>query len=151
MENIDLLWLVGSLAFLGGGLCGAILYHIFVRGLNTAAVKLAEQLDELQREFMDYKEKVADHFTLYSPPVINKMTETYKDVHEHMASGAESLCQDEQIKSQMGDLRYWAVMHCCQARYSKEERLALRRLNSRKIMRPRTSRKIRAHWQKILG
>ena len=77
------------------------MYHIFA-GSSSRNGKLADQLDELQREYMDYKDKVADHFTS-TAHLINKMTDTYKDVHEHMANGAESLCQDEQVRSRLGD------------------------------------------------
>ncbi|MDD7805045.1 MAG: DUF1043 family protein [Endozoicomonas sp. (ex Botrylloides leachii)] len=102
MENVYLLWLIGCLAFLGGALCGAVLYHIFM-GSKYHNSKLAEQLDELQHEFVSYKEKVADHFTS-TAQLANKMTEAYKDVHEHMANSADTLCQDEHIKNQMSDL-----------------------------------------------
>lgn len=101
IEHLDRLWLVGSLSFLCGGIFGAILYYIFV-GSKYRSGKLAEQLDELQSEFIDYKEKVVDHFSS-TAHLINKMTETYKDVHDHMASSAESLCQDDHVKYQMND------------------------------------------------
>ena len=101
MENLDLLWQIGTAAFLIGGLLGSLLYHILISSKYRSG-KVAEQLDELQREFVDYKEKVSDHFTS-TAHLINKMTETYKDVHEHMANGAESLCEDEQVKRQMSD------------------------------------------------
>ncbi len=101
MENVNVIWLAGSLAFLGGGLCGALLYHLFA-GSSSRNGKLAGQLDELQQEFRDYQDKVADHFTT-TAHLVNKLTDTYKDVHQHMASGAEVLCQDEKVRNTLGD------------------------------------------------
>lgn len=101
MENVNLIWLAGSLAFLGGGLCGALLYHLLA-GSSSRNGKLAGQLDELQQEFRDYQDKVSDHFTT-TAHLINKLTDTYRDVHEHMANGAESLCRDDSAKATLGD------------------------------------------------
>ncbi|WP_330924817.1 YhcB family protein [Candidatus Sororendozoicomonas aggregata] len=101
MDNINEIWLVGSLAFLVGALCGALLYHIFA-GSNARNGKLTSQLDDVQREYMEYKDKVSDHFTT-TAHLINKMTDTYKEVHEHMANGADSLCQNESVHRGLGD------------------------------------------------
>ncbi len=101
MENINVLWFVGSLAFLAGVLCGAIVYYLLF-GSKSNNGKLAKQLDELQQEFKEYQQRVGDHFTT-SAHMINKLTDTYRDVHEHLAHGAEDLCKDEEVRSRMGD------------------------------------------------
>ncbi len=101
MDNINEIWLVGSVTFLGGVLCGVLLYHIFA-GSHSRNCKLTSQLNDVQREYMEYKDKVSDHFTT-TAHLINKMTDTYKEVHEHMANGADSLCQNESVHRSLGD------------------------------------------------
>ena len=101
MEDINVLWFVGSLAFLGGMLAGALLYHLLA-GSRSERGKLQNQLDELQNDFKDYQNKVSDHFGT-TAHLINKLTDSYRDVHEHMANGAESLCEDEAVKNRLSD------------------------------------------------
>lgn len=101
MEDMNVLWFVGSLAFLGGMAGGALLYHILA-GSRTERGKLETQLNDLEAEFNDYQDKVADHFTT-TAHLINKLTDTYKDVHEHMANGADTLCDSEEVKNRLSD------------------------------------------------
>lgn len=96
-----MIWLIGCLAFFMGGACGVLIYHVFLSA-GLPGRKLSDQLDEIQHEYMEYKDKVNDHFTT-TAHLINKMTDTYKNIYEHMADGAESLCHDEQVKSCMTD------------------------------------------------
>lgn len=101
MEEMNILWFVGSLAFLAGLLLGALLYH-FLSASKSRNGKLEDQLDEMQREFHEYQNRVGDHFTT-TAHLINKLTDTYHDVHEHMANGAESLCEDEEVRNRLSD------------------------------------------------
>ena len=101
VENMNVLWFIGSLAFLAGILCGAIVYH-WLSGSRSRHGQLETQLDELQQEYKDYQQQVNDHFST-SAHLVNKMTDTYRDIHEHLANGAESLCKDEDIKNRLGD------------------------------------------------
>lgn len=101
MEDMNVLWFVGSLAFLGGMLAGALLYHLLA-GSKSERGKLQNQLDELQNDFKDYQNKVSDHFGT-TAHLINKLTDSYRDVHEHMANGAENLCEDEAVKNRLSD------------------------------------------------
>ncbi|WP_160171815.1 YhcB family protein [Endozoicomonas elysicola] len=98
---MNVLWFVGSLAFLAGILCGALVYHL-LSGSKSRNGKLENQLDELQQEFKEYQERVGDHFTT-SAHLVNKLTDTYRDVHEHLANGAEGLCKDEEVRNRLGD------------------------------------------------
>lgn len=101
MEEMNVLWFIGSLAFLGGMLVGALLYHLLA-GSKAECGKLQGQLDEMHHEFNDYQSKVSDHFSTTSH-LINKLTDSYRNVHEHMASGAENLCEDESVKNLLSD------------------------------------------------
>ncbi len=101
MEEMNVLWFVGSLAFLAGILCGSLVIY-FLSGSKTRNGKLEHQLEQLQDEFRTYQNRVGDHFTT-TAHLINKLTDTYKDVHEHMANGAESLCEDEEVRNRLSD------------------------------------------------
>lgn len=101
MEDMNVLWFVGSLAFLGGMLGGSLLYHLLA-GSRTQKGQLESQLQDLEQEFKEYQDNVADHFTT-TAHLINKLTDAYKDVHEHMANGADSLCDDEEVKNRLSD------------------------------------------------
>ena len=101
MEEMNVIWFVGSLAFLGGMLAGALLYHLLA-GSRSERGKLQSQLDNLQHDFKDYQDKVSDHFST-TAHLINKLTDSYRDVHEHMANGAENLCEDETVKNRLSD------------------------------------------------
>ncbi len=101
MEEMNVLWFVGSLAFLAGVLCGALIYHL-LSGSRNHSGKLEGQLDDLQQEFKEYQDRVGDHFTT-TAHLINKLTDTYRDVHEHMSNGAENLCDDEEVRNRLSD------------------------------------------------
>ena len=101
MEEMNVIWFMGSLAFLGGMLAGALLYHLLA-GSKSERGKLQSQLDDLQHDFKDYQDKVSDHFST-TAHLINKLTDSYRDVHEHMANGAEKLCEDEAVKNRLSD------------------------------------------------
>ncbi|OED44555.1 hypothetical protein ACH42_07115 [Endozoicomonas sp. (ex Bugula neritina AB1)] len=98
---MNVLWFVGSLAFLAGILCGALIFQLLSSSKSRNG-KLEGQLEELQGEFREYQDRVGDHFTT-TAHLINKLTDTYKDVHEHMANGAEALCEDEETRNRLSD------------------------------------------------
>ncbi len=101
MEDVNVLWFVGSLAFLAGLIGGALLYHLLA-GPRSDRGKLEDQLKDLEGEFKDYQDGVSDHFNT-TAHLINKLTDSYKDVYEHMATGADSLCEDESVKNRLSD------------------------------------------------
>ena len=101
MEDVNVLWFVGSLAFLAGLMGGALLYHLLA-GPRSDRGKLEEQLKDLEGEFKDYQDSVSEHFNT-TAHLINKLTDSYKDVYEHMATGAESLCDDDSVKNRLSD------------------------------------------------
>jgi uncharacterized membrane-anchored protein YhcB (DUF1043 family) len=55
---------------------------------NTGALKQAQQ------DLADYKKEVETHFE-ETAGLVNKMTESYRDVYKHLANGAKTLCADE--------------------------------------------------------
>ena len=57
---------------------------------------MQEKIDQAEKELSDYKHEVAEHF-IETADLVNAMTESYQAVHEHLAKGAQSLC-DDQVK-----------------------------------------------------
>ena len=86
-------WAVGILNFALGvvfGCTGSFLF--FGRYSHTA--KLREELNELKERFSDYRDQVTQHF-MRSSELVQEMTQSYRAVYEHLASGARELCGDE--------------------------------------------------------
>nr|WP_255471647.1 DUF1043 family protein [Endozoicomonas sp. OPT23] len=86
---------------MAGLIGGALLYHLLA-GPRSDRGKLEEQLKDLEGEFKDYQDNVSDHFNT-TAHLINKLTDSYKDVYEHMATGADSLCDDDSVKNRLSD------------------------------------------------
>ena len=87
MENI---WLISVAALV----VGAIIGFLFGRSGagNSRQAELAEQLENAKNELESYKADVSSHFEK-TAELVNNLTHSYKDVHEHLAGGAQSLCQ----------------------------------------------------------
>jgi len=57
---------------------------------GQAQRKLQMQLSELQRQQHDYKNEVTEHFQ-ETAQLLNQLTSSYRDVHNHLAQGAHLL------------------------------------------------------------
>ena len=65
------------------------------RRMSPAAQKLREterKLDQVLQDKTAYEDEVVEHFT-DTAKLLNNLTERYRDVHNHLAQGAGSLCQ----------------------------------------------------------
>lgn len=87
MENI---WLVSIAALVVGTIIGFLMGRS--TGSNNKQAELAEQLENAQQDLESYRAEVAEHFEK-TASLVNNLTNSYKDVHEHLASGAQGLCQ----------------------------------------------------------
>lgn len=86
------MWLLGLVCLIGGMVIGAILYK-FLRSDEVRVHQLEDQLQTLSDEYENYKKDVHAHFG-DSAQLLNKLTESYKDVYQHLAQGARTLCPD---------------------------------------------------------
>jgi uncharacterized membrane-anchored protein YhcB (DUF1043 family) len=86
------LWVVGILCLLIGLALGWILtYALTVR--NGRTHQLQVELHQLKDHFRDYRDQVTHHF-MRTSELVQEMTQSYRAVYEHLASGAQRLCGD---------------------------------------------------------
>lgn len=69
----------------------------WLTGRNTSAAnqKCRELADKLERVVQDkkaYEDEVVEHFS-ETAALLNNLTERYREVHNHLAHGAATLCQ----------------------------------------------------------
>jgi uncharacterized membrane-anchored protein YhcB (DUF1043 family) len=60
--------------------------------------QLSEQLQAAHTEMAEYKEEVNLHFA-DTAAAVNQLTDSYRNVHEQLAKGAQSLCDDPDMAS----------------------------------------------------
>jgi uncharacterized membrane-anchored protein YhcB (DUF1043 family) len=87
-----MIWIIGTGCFLGGSAIGALLFKILMSD-EVRIRALEDQLQALSEEHEKYKSSVHSHFNS-SAQLLNKLTDSYRDVYMHQADGARSLCPD---------------------------------------------------------
>ncbi len=87
------IWLVAILSLATGVVAG-----VFFAGrinVNTSRIQeLEAQIRAMKDQHTDYRDSVSDHFNL-TAELVQHMTESYKDVYQHLAIGAQDLCSNE--------------------------------------------------------
>lgn len=83
-------WILG---FVGVAI-GLVLGYLLGRGGSNQQQRMANELDAARSELDRYKEEVTEHFET-TAELVNGLTEQYRRVHQHLASGAQTLCNDE--------------------------------------------------------
>jgi uncharacterized membrane-anchored protein YhcB (DUF1043 family) len=96
LSNDWFFWLVLLLLGLGIG---------FLLGRNNNSDlkrqhQLSEQLQTAHTEMAEYKEQVNLHFA-DTAAAVNQLTDSYRNVHEQLAKGAQSLCDDPDTASSL--------------------------------------------------
>ena len=85
-----ILIVLGAVGFLAvGGALGFWLAQVRMRGESTKA-------DEVQRQFDEYRLGVTQHFGRTAEH-FKAIGREYRELYEHMASGADSLCDREAV------------------------------------------------------
>lgn len=82
--------LVAIFCLVLGVVCGLL----FGRATNAPyqqAQNLKDSLEQVQLEYEAYKVEVTQHFTK-TAELVNTMTDNYRNVHTHLAGGAQTLC-----------------------------------------------------------
>lgn len=88
-----MIWLtaIGCLAI------GVLLGMLFASRLNISPARVQElenQIRELKDIHNNYRESVSHHFSM-TAELFQHMTESYKEVYQHLASGAQELCNSD--------------------------------------------------------
>jgi len=86
-------WVIGLLSFLLGGTLGCIVAYL-INTRHGRTRKLQEELDQLKDRFADYRDQVTQHF-MRTSELVQEMTQSYRSVYEHLATGAQQLCSEE--------------------------------------------------------
>jgi uncharacterized protein len=76
---------------------GVIIGVVFSSRLNSSASRVQElqsQIRDLKDNHHTYRDNVSDHFSM-TADLVQHMTESYREVYQHLATGAQDLCSNE--------------------------------------------------------
>lgn len=93
MYSISTLMLV-SIAALVIGLGAGFLSSRRLSADTRKQRELERNLERLLLQQKDYQHEVAEHFT-DTAKLLSNLAESYRDVHNHLAGGANALCDDQ--------------------------------------------------------
>ena len=88
-----MIWLVAIGCIAIGVVLGVVVASRYSSGPMRVR-ELENQIRGLKETQREYKDSVSDHFSL-TAELIQHMTESYRDVYQHLASGAQDLCSAE--------------------------------------------------------
>jgi len=88
-----LAWMGGAIVFAIGGGAG---FFIARQIKDKRTLELEQQLLATQSKLTEYQGEVNRHF-LKSSLLFNKLTDNYREVYEHLATGAQKLCNEKPI------------------------------------------------------
>ena len=69
-------------------------YFLALQMSDKRTRRLQQELEVARAELTDYRGKVNQHF-LKTSLLFTRLTDNYREVYEHLASGAQSLCSDK--------------------------------------------------------
>lgn len=88
----ETIWIIAIVALAVGTLIG---YLMGKSGSSETQRKtLEEELNGSRAEMDRYKQQVTTHFE-QTASLVNELTEQYRKVHQHLATGAQNLCPDQ--------------------------------------------------------
>ena len=91
MEQTLTDWLLPALALVAGIAIGFLIARL---APNAAPSRTQRQLDDMQDKFDAYQSEVVSHFRTTSS-LVKKLTQSYEDVEQHLAEGAQRLALDD--------------------------------------------------------
>lgn len=71
------------------------------QGATLRQRRAEQQIEELRSEFTRYQAQVNEHF-MESAHLLRRFNDAYRDVNQHMARGANRLCNDEDWLEELG-------------------------------------------------
>jgi uncharacterized membrane-anchored protein YhcB (DUF1043 family) len=97
VEQSILVWLVPAFTLLVGIAIGFLIARL---APGAAPSRTQSQLDELQERFDTYQSEVITHFNT-TASLVKKLTQSYHDVQQHLADGADQLALDELTRQRL--------------------------------------------------
>jgi len=85
-----MVWLIAIVSLAVGMVIGAML----ASRMNVSPSRVQElenQIRSLKESNSDYRDSVGDHFAM-TAELVHHMTESYREVYQHLATGAQDLC-----------------------------------------------------------
>jgi uncharacterized membrane-anchored protein YhcB (DUF1043 family) len=89
-----MIWLTGIVCLVVGVVAGLLIAPRLSNNSPSKIEELETKIQELQRHHADYRDHVSDHFSA-TADLVHTMTESYRDVYQHLARGAQDLCNDD--------------------------------------------------------
>jgi uncharacterized membrane-anchored protein YhcB (DUF1043 family) len=89
---LESLFIVGIIALIVGGFIGALAGRNFMAPAQQKEIE--QRLADAKRELETYQQDVAQHFSETAQKV-RELTQSYKELHEHLAIGAMQLTSTE--------------------------------------------------------
>ena len=78
------------------GLAGGWLAGARSTSESRRSRELEHKLDQVMQDKKAYEDEVTQHFS-ETAHLLNNLTQNYRDVHAHLASGAANLCPDQSV------------------------------------------------------
>jgi hypothetical protein len=92
-----LVWLLPTLALVAGVVIGFLVARLLP---NAAPSSTQRQLDDVQERFNSYQNEVVTHFNS-SATLVNKLSQNFQEVQDHLADGANRLALDELTRQRL--------------------------------------------------
>jgi uncharacterized protein len=87
--------ILAAIAALVVGLIIGILIGRSGQGSTLRQRRAEQQIEEIRNEYTRYQAQVNEHF-MESAHLLRRFNDSYRDVNQHMARGANRLCNDEE-------------------------------------------------------
>ncbi|MFK3723445.1 YhcB family protein [Pseudomonas monteilii] len=97
MEHSLLVWLLPTLALVVGVVVGFALARLLPKAVPSSTQR---QLDDIQQRFDTYQNEVVTHFNS-TATLVSRLTQSYQDVQNHLADGANRLALDELTRQRL--------------------------------------------------
>lgn len=88
-----MIWLT-AIACLAVGIVIGVVFSSRLNSSSSRVQELENQIRDLKDNHSAYKGNVGDHFSM-TADLVQHMTESYREVYQHLASGAQDLCSNE--------------------------------------------------------
>jgi len=87
--------ILAAIAALIVGLIIGVLIGRSGQGSTLRQRRAEQQVEEVRNEYTRYQAQVNEHF-MESAHLLRRFNDSYRDVNQHMARGANRLCNDEE-------------------------------------------------------